>query len=135
MVTVYRLQNPYGIGPYTCHAVMDNDIDASSSPRRPNAGDEYPLMVNGKEHNLSDFNSYFLDMNLCNVNYRIFGFISLEQLYNWFSMDEIKKMNKSHRVAIHTFNVDKKKILHGTTQIVFYAKPMRGKYLEGIDYK
>lgn len=110
-VTIYRLENSWGLGPYGCQACGTHDY--GYGPSHP------PPRDDGLENESFDYfkNKYPKTHNKNKIK---FGFKSLEQLYDWFPAEIIGKFHSTHKIHIVTKEVREDLIKYGYKQIIFY---------------
>lgn len=109
-VTVYRLENSWGLGPYRAQACGTHDY--GYGPNHPPPHDD------GLDRDFEYFkNKYHKSYNKNKVK---FGFKSLEQLYDWFPQEIISKFHQSHNICIITKEVREDLVRYGYKQVIFY---------------
>lgn len=67
---------------------------------------------------------------LCVLQGHYFGFESLEQLNNWFDIDD-RKYLKKHKFRVSCYEVDRRFVTVGGTQLVFFLS--KASLIETID--
>lgn len=101
MITVYRVENERGIGPYWEKEMQDR-----------------PQWMH--DHNMSDFHpSPRVEWGYQNeLDVKIFGFTSLAQLYSWFSEETLPWL-RENGFKLTTYSADEYEMLLGKFQCAF----------------
>jgi len=123
-VTVYRLENSWGLGPYGAQACGTHDYGYGRN--------HPPPQDDGLDINFVYFkNKYPKSYNKNKVK---FGFKSLEQLYDWFPVEIIGKFHSTHKIHIVTKEVREDLVIYGHNQVIFYDIRSPSKIID-YDYK
>jgi hypothetical protein len=107
LVSILRIENNNGSGPYACGALNYEQLS------------EIGLINHGNDWNhpnpYSDgITTGYFDMPQDHVC----GFNSFDQLFNWFTDDELKGLNK-YGFDLVEYLVPEKNVKHGKCQVIF----------------
>lgn len=95
---VYRVESPEGVGPYYCNHGEWCDGPHNSDTGRPMPYEDGIDGINSSDHR--------------------FGFDSMSKLYDWFSMEELRKLHAAGW-RIVTFEIDPIHVRIGGRQLTF----------------
>lgn len=100
---VFRVENHIGEGPYAC-SYMDRSWCTKrhdNNPKTPRPDESFTY---------TDWLSV--------TSKHVYGFISLKDLYNWFSKRELRNL-RAHGFRIKCFHVNREDVIIGKKQLAF----------------